>query len=400
NAIQPEITKKIKAREAIDEVARAKKEAIDRIQDATTEEKEAAKAKVDQAVTEAKGHINEVINNSGVDETKTNGTTTINAIQPEIIKKSEARQAIDDVAKAKKEVIDQTPDATTEEKEAAKAKVDQAVTEAKAHINEAITNSDVDEAKTNGTTTINAIQPDVLKKSEARQAIDNEVINKKTEIDNNVDATIEEKEAAKSKVDEAATEARNNINRALSNNDVDQVVHNSTASINNIQPDIVKKEQAKRGIDTQAKIKKAIIDQTSDATTEEKEAAKSKVDEEVTKVKHSIDQAVTNSDVDQAKDRGTVAINNIQPEVVKKETAKTSIDQIALTRKNIIDQTPDATTEEKEAAKSKVDEEVTKAKRNINQAVTNNDVNQVEHNSTIAINNIQPNIIKKLQLKR
>ena len=476
NAIQPEITKKIKAREAIDEVARAKKEAIDRIQDATTEEKEAAKAKVDQAVTEAKGHINEAINNSGVDEAKTNGTTTINAIQPEVIKKSEARQAIDDAARAKKEAIDQTPGATTEEKEAAKAKVDQAVTEAKAHINEAITNSDVDEAKTNGTTTINAIQPDVLKKSEARQAIDNEVINKKTEIDNNVDATIEEKEAAKSKVDEAAveaknninhteinqavdkakedgvttvshiqpnivkkiaaktaidevarikkeainqtpgatteekeaakskvdeaaTEARNNINRALSNNDVDQVVHNSTASINNIQPDIVKKEQAKRGIDTQAKIKKAIIDQTSDATTEEKEAAKSKVDEEVTKAKHSIDQAVTNSDVDQAKDRGTVAINNIQPEVVKKETAKTSIDQIALTRKNIIDQTPDATTEEKEAAKSKVDEEVTKAKRNINQAVTNNDVNQVEHNSTIAINNIQPNIIKKIAAK-
>ena len=476
NAIQPEVIKKSEARQAIDDAARAKKEAIDQTPDATTEEKEAAKAKVDQAVTEAKGHINEVINNSGVDETKTNGTTTINAIQPEIIKKSEARQAIDDVAKAKKEVIDQTPDATTEEKEAAKAKVDQAVTEAKAHINEAITNSDVDEAKTNGTTTINAIQPDVLKKSEARQAIDNEVINKKTEIDNNVDATIEEKEAAKSKVDEAAveaknninhteinqavdqakedgvttvshiqpnivkkiaaktaidevarikkeaidqtpgatteekeaakskvdeaaTEARNNINRALSNNDVDQVVHNSTASINNIQPDIVKKEQAKRGIDTQAKIKKAIIDQTSDATTEEKEAAKSKVDEEVTKVKHSIDQAVTNSDVDQAKDRGTVAINNIQPEVVKKETAKTSIDQIALTRKNIIDQTPDATTEEKEAAKSKVDEEVTKAKRNINQAVTNNDVNQVEHNSTIAINNIQPNIIKKIAAK-
>ena len=476
NAIQPDVLKKAEARQAIDDAARVKKEAIDQTPDATTEEKEAAKAKVDQAVTEAKGHINEVINNSGVDETKTNGTTTINAIQPEIIKKSEARQAIDDVAKAKKEVIDQTPDATTEEKEAAKAKVDQAVTEAKAHINEAITNSDVDEAKTNGTNTINAIQPDVLKKSEARQAIDNEVINKKTEIDNNVDATIEEKEAAKSKVDEAAveaknninhteinqavdqakedgvttvshiqpnivkkiaaktaidevarikkeaidqtpgatteekeaakskvdeaaTEARNNINRALSNNDVDQVVHNSTASINNIQPDIVKKEQAKRGIDTQAKIKKAIIDQTSDATTEEKEAAKSKVDEEVTKAKHSIDQAVTNSDVDQAKDRGTVAINNIQPEVVKKETAKTSIDQIALTRKNIIDQTPDATTEEKEAAKSKVDEEVTKAKRNINQAVTNNDVNQVEHNSTIAINNIQPNIIKKIAAK-
>ena len=50
------------------------------------QKKKAAKAKVDQAVTEAKGHINEAINNSGVDEAKTNGTTTINAIQPEVIK--------------------------------------------------------------------------------------------------------------------------------------------------------------------------------------------------------------------------------------------------------------------------------------------------------------------------
>ncbi|MDU3989694.1 MAG: DUF1542 domain-containing protein, partial [Staphylococcus sp.] len=307
--------------------------------------------------------------------------------------------AIDNEVINKKTEIDNNVDATIEEKEAAKSKVDEAAVEAKNNINHTEINQAVDQAKEDGVTTVSHIQPNIVKKIAAKTAIDEVARIKKEAIDQTPGATTEEKEAAKSKVDEAATEARNNINRALSNNDVDQVVHNSTASINNIQPDIVKKEQAKRGIDTQAKIKKAIIDQTSDATTEEKEAAKSKVDEEVTKAKHSIDQAVTNSDVDQAKDRGTVAINNIQPEVVKKETAKTSIDQIALTRKNIIDQTPDATTEEKEVAKSKVDEEVTKAKRNINQAVTNNDVNQVEHNSTIAINNIQPNIIKKIAAK-
>ena len=399
NAIQPEITKKIKAREAIDEVARAKKEAIDRIQDATTEEKEAAKAKVDQAVTEAKGHINEAINNSGVDEAKTNGTTTINAIQPEVIKKSEARQAIDDAARAKKEAIDQTPDATTEEKEAAKAKVDQAVTEAKAHINEAITNSDVDEAKTNGTTTINAIQPDVLKKSEARQAIDNEVINKKTEIDNNVDATIEEKEAAKSKVDEAAVEAKNNINHTEINQAVDKAKEDGVTTVSHIQPNIVKKIAAKTAIDEVARIKKEAIDQTPGATTEEKEAAKSKVDEAATEARNNINRALSNNDVDQVVHNSTASINNIQPDIVKKEQAKRGIDTQAKIKKAIIDQTSDATTEEKEAAKSKVDEEVTKAKRNINQAVTNNDVNQVEHNSTIAINNIQPNIIKKIAAK-
>ena len=36
--------------------------------------------------------------------------------------KSEARQAIDDAARAKKEAIDQTPDATTEEKKLQKRK--------------------------------------------------------------------------------------------------------------------------------------------------------------------------------------------------------------------------------------------------------------------------------------
>ena len=400
NAIQPEITKKMKARETIDEVARAKKEAIDRIQDATTEEKEAAKAKVDQAVTEAKGHINEAINNSGVDEAKTNGTNTINAIQPDVLKKSEARQAIDNEVINKKTEIDNNVDATIEEKEAAKSKVDEAAVEAKNNINHTEINQAVDQAKEDGVTTVSHIQPNIVKKIAAKTAIDEVARIKKEAIDQTPGATTEEKEAAKSKVDEAATEARNNINRALSNNDVDQVVHNSTASINNIQPDIVKKEQAKRGIDTQAKIKKAIIDQTSDATTEEKEAAKSKVDEEVTKAKHSIDQAVTNSDVDQAKDRGTVAINNIQPEVVKKETAKNAIDQIALTRKAIIDQTPDATTEEKEAAKSKVDEEVIKAKHGIDQAKTNNDVDQVEQNSTTMINNIQPTVVKKSEARQ
>ncbi|MGW9995929.1 SasC/Mrp/FmtB intercellular aggregation protein [Staphylococcus hominis] len=395
NAIQPEITKKIKAREAIDEVARAKKEAIDRIQDATTEEKEAAKAKVDQAVTEAKGHINEAINNSGVDETKTNGTTTINAIQPEIIKKSEARQAIDDVAKAKKEAIDQTPDATTEEKEAAKAKVDQAVTEAKAHINEAITNSDVDEAKTNGTNTINAIQPDVLKKSEARQAIDNEVINKKTEIDNNVDATIEEKEAAKSKVDEAAVEAKNNINHTEINQAVDQAKEDGVTTVSHIQPNIVKKIAAKTAIDEVARIKKEAIDQTPGATTEEKEAAKSKVDEAATEARNNINRALSNNDVDQVVHNSTASINNIQPDIVKKEQAKRGIDTQAKIKKAIIDQTSDATTEEKEAAKSKVDEEVTKAKHSIDQAVTNSDVDQAKDRGTVAINNIQPEVVKK-----
>ena len=58
--------------------------------------------------------------------------------------KSEARQAIDDVAKAKKRLIKHQ---MRQQKKKSQSEGRPAVTEAKAHINEAITNSDVDEAK-------------------------------------------------------------------------------------------------------------------------------------------------------------------------------------------------------------------------------------------------------------
>ena len=63
--------------------------------------------------------------------------------------------------------IDQTPNATDEEK-AAKAKVDEAVTTAKNAIDQA-TNNGVDTAKTNGVDAINNVQPTVVKKDEAKQ---------------------------------------------------------------------------------------------------------------------------------------------------------------------------------------------------------------------------------------
>ena len=75
--------------------------------------------------------------------------------------------------------------------------------------------------------------------------------------------------------------------------------------------------KTKQNSDRQAK--KAEIDQTPDATDEEK-AAKAKVDE-VNNAKASIDQA-TNNGVDTAKSEGSDAINHVQPVVVKKDEAK------------------------------------------------------------------------------
>ena len=131
--------------------------------------KRSGKAKVDEAVTTAKNAIDQATNNAGVDTAKSNGLDSINNIQPTVVKKDEAKAAIDKAAEAKKAEIDQTPNATDEEKATAKAKIDEAVNNEKASIDQATNNDGVDTAKTNGVDAINNVQPTVVKKDEAKQ---------------------------------------------------------------------------------------------------------------------------------------------------------------------------------------------------------------------------------------
>ena len=76
----------------------------------------AKKAKVDEAVT-TKNAIDQATNNDGVDTAKSNGLDSINNIQPTVVKKDEAKAAIDKAAEAKKAEIDQILNATDEEEE-------------------------------------------------------------------------------------------------------------------------------------------------------------------------------------------------------------------------------------------------------------------------------------------
>ncbi|MCH4459897.1 DUF1542 domain-containing protein [Staphylococcus haemolyticus] len=398
-AIQPETIKKSSAKQAIDESANAKKAAIDKNSDATQEEKDAAKAKVDEEVTKAKAAINQATTNDGVDQAKDLGNNAISIIQPDVVKKDEAKKAIDNAARTKKAEIDQTPNATEEEKAVAKAKVDEAITAAKSAIDQATNNAGVDNAKTSGVEAINHVQPTVIKKDEAKKAIDNAAQAKKTEIDQTPNATEEEKAAAKIKVDEAITVAKKAIDQATNNASVDTAKTNGVEAINQVQPTVVKKDEAKATIDKVAETKKAEIDQTPNATDEEKEAAKSKVDEAVTEAKKAIDQATNNAGVETAKTNGIEAINHVQPTVVKKDEAKATIDKVAETKKAEIDQTPNATDEEKEAAKSKVDEAVTEAKKAIDQATNNAGVETAKTNGIEAINHVQPTVVKKDEAK-
>ena len=80
------------------------------------------------------------------------------------------------------------------------------------------------------------------------------------------------------------------------------------------------------------KPKKAEIDQTPNATDEEKVAAKAKVDEAVTTAKNAIDQATNNAGVDTAKSNGLDSLTISNQRLLRK-TKKTAIDKAAEAKK-------------------------------------------------------------------
>ena len=54
-------------------------------------------------MTTAKNAIDQATNNNGVDTAKTNGVDAINNVQPTVVKKDEAKTAIENAARAKKQ---------------------------------------------------------------------------------------------------------------------------------------------------------------------------------------------------------------------------------------------------------------------------------------------------------
>ena len=158
------------------------------------------------------------------------------------------------------------------------------------------------------------------------------------------------RQARKAKVDEAVNNAKASIDQVTNNEGVDTAKSNGLDSINNIQPTVVKKDEAKRRLIKRRKLRKR--KSTKHQTRQTKKSGKAKVDEAVTTTKNAIDQATNNAGVDTAKSNGLDSINNIQPTVVKKDEAKAAIDKAAEAKKAEIDQTPNATDEEKATKKS------------------------------------------------
>lgn len=387
-AIQPATTTKDNAKQAIATKANERKTAIAQTQDITAEEIAAANADVDNAVTQANSNIEAANSQNDVDQAKTTGETSIDQVTPTVNKKATARNEITAILNNKLQAIQATPDATNEEKQAADAEANTENGKAIQAIAAATTNADVDEAKANAEAAINAVTPKVVKKQAAKDEIDQLQATQTNVINNDQNATNEEKEAAIQQLATAVTDAKNNIT-AATDNGVDQAKDAGKNSIQSTQPATAVKSNAKNDVDQAVTTQNQAIDNTTGATTEEKNAAKDLVLKAKEKAYQDILNAQTTNDVTQIKDQAVADIQGITADTTIKDVAKDELATKANEQKALIAQTADATTEEKEQANQQVDAQLTQGNQNIENAQSIDDVNTAKDNAIQAIDPIQ-----------
>ncbi|MCC1105843.1 DUF1542 domain-containing protein [Staphylococcus aureus] len=388
-AIQPATTTKDNAKQAIATKANERKTAIAQTQDITAEEIAAANADVDNAVTQANSNIEAANSQNDVDQAKTTGETSIDQVTPTVNKKATARNEITAILNNKLQEIQATPDATDEEKQAADAEANTENGKANQAISAATTNAQVDEAKANAEAAINAVTPKVVKKQAAKDEIDQLQATQTNVINNDQNATNEEKEAAIQQLATAVTDAKNNITAATDDNGVDTAKDAGKNSIQSTQPATAVKSNAKNEVDQAVTTQNQAIDNTTGATTEEKNAAKDLVLKAKEKAYQDILNAQTTNDVMQIKDQAVADIQGITADTTIKDVAKDELATKANEQKALIAQTADATTEEKEQANQQVDAQLTQGNQNIENAQSIDDVNTAKDNAIQAIDPIQ-----------
>ncbi|HCX0010306.1 TPA: DUF1542 domain-containing protein [Staphylococcus aureus] len=390
NAIQTQAKVKPAADTEVENAYNTRKQEIQNSNASTTEEKQAAYTELDTKKQEARTNLDAANTNSDVTTAKDNSIAAINQVQAATTKKSDAKAEIAQKASERKTAIEAMNDSTTEEQQAAKDKVDQAVVTANTDINNAVANTDVDNAKTTNEATIATITPDANVKPTAKQAIATKANERKAAIAQTQDITAEEIAAANADVDNAVTQANNNIEAANNQNDVDQAKTNGETSIDQVTPTVNKKATARNEITTILNNKLQAIQATPDATTEEKQAADAEANTENGKAIQAIAAATTNADVDEAKANAEVAINAVTPKVVKKQAANDEIDQLQVAQTSVINNDQNATNEEKEAAIQQLATAVTDAKNNITAATDDNGVDQAKDAGKNSIQSTQP----------
>lgn len=357
---------------------------------ATSEEKAIALQELNQAVTNANNEVNAATTNAQVATAEQNGITAISNTLPATQTKGDAKAALDQAATNQKALVGQNQDATTEEKDAANQLIDRALNNAKQSVTDLDSAIDVETKKNEGIDNINQITADTGVKTAVKQDLQNQANAKKQEIANSPLSTEEEKQAANTKVDNALQQGLTDVTNAQSIVDVNNAVKANDETIQAIQPETTVKDNAKKEALNILNQQKDTIYQNANATAEEKQLAGDKLDQLASKVINNINQANTNNDVDQAKTNAITEINQFTPSIVKKENANEELTDTADLKQAELDKSQNNSQEDIDDAKQTVQAILSKAKEQVNQAQTNQQVDEAKANGINALQNVQP----------
>ena len=371
------------AKNAIDQAAKAKNDAID-ASNLTDEEKADLKKQVAGEVQKAKSNIDAATKDTDVTTAQTSGEKAINNMNVPTTSatKDAAKNAIDQAAKTKDDAIDAS-NLTAEEKDALKQKVAEEVQKAKGNIDAATKDADVNTAQTNGEKAINAVEiPTSSKtKNDANSDLNNTADAAKKAIDETSGLTDDQKQTAKDQIDTAVGDAQENIKKASDNQGVADAKDAGKLAIDKVS--------AKAAIDAALNNKKSAIAKAP-LTAEEAKPLNDLVDQEADAAKAAIDDATTNAVVEAAKNNGVEKINNINVPTTSatKDAANKAIENALAKKIEEIKANTNLTDDQKQGLIDQAQNAANQAKENVRSASTDEDVQTAKNNGIAAINGI------------
>ena len=214
-------------------------------------------------IAKAQEILNEETNNVAIANRKNQADINTQTL---LLQKAQAKLEIDKAKKVKLAAIEGTPNATKEEKDAAKQAAQEAATNADKAIDAAADNAGVTKAQTEGTTAVEAVNPTVavnpVGKEKAKAVVDAALAEKEKAIEANNKLSDAEKAAAKEEAKKAADEAKKAIEAATDQTGVDAKAAEGKAAVEAVNP--VGKEKAKAEVEGELAKKLAELENSTD----------------------------------------------------------------------------------------------------------------------------------------
>lgn len=287
--------------------------------------------------------------------------------------KGKATADLTNAVTAAKAAINQDTNLTEDERNAAKAQVDSDASVVQEAINKATTNDAVTSAATAGKVTID--------KTVANAAIDNAAAGKNKAIDGS-SLTDEEKAALRQEVTKAQDTAKAAIDSAKTNTAVTNAKNTGISNIQNIEipTNSASKAQAATDLNNAVDAAKKVIDQDTNLTDQERDAAKAQVDADAKTAQEAINKATTNDAVTSATNTGKLAID--------KAVANAVIHNAVAGKKAEISNVKDLSSDDVKALNNEVDQAANDAKNAISSATTEKAVKTAQTDGVDKINAI------------